>query len=325
MYFKYEAEIKEINFPAVADFNFDGRRFIPGDINFGSCYSLIFLLERYKIVVLLHVDNQTIKEGLVICDIYLPIELKFFYCIFAFPVSSVIPELSINIKKELHDYLIKTIDMLMWRFNLIGSHNYLIKDEFQSSIDSENWHKVRISQGVTVYLPPLKFMNYRNLLNTSGLIQDKDPLEYELFREADNNLKDNPRSSLIMAIAAAETGFKRLASELHPQNEWLLETGPSPHLITMLKNYLPLLPVVLDINGDILIPRHIRRVLDSANDKRNKLAHTGSFQVDEEELREILIAVRDLLYLLDYYRGYEWALSNLSIKTSKSLGLSKTL
>lgn len=168
-------------------------------------------------------------------------------------------------------------------------------------------------------------MNYRNLLNTSGLIQDKDPLEYELFREADNNLKDNPRSSLIMAIAAAETGFKRLASELHPQNEWLLETGPSPHLITMLKNYLPLLPVVLDINGDILIPRHIRRVLDSANDKRNKLAHTGSFQVDEEELREILIAVRDLLYLLDYYRGYEWALSNLSIKTSKSLGLSKTL
>ena len=78
MYFKYEAEIKEINFPAIMDFNFDGKKSILGDVNFGSGYSLIFLFDLSRITVLIPVDNQSIKTGFVLCDTYFPIDLKFF-------------------------------------------------------------------------------------------------------------------------------------------------------------------------------------------------------------------------------------------------------
>ncbi len=329
MYFKYEAKIEEIHFPLLVDFNFDikTKKFTEGLINFHSGYSLIFPFNFYKTIVLLPVENQKINRGLVITKLNLPIDSNFYYYSLVFQnTSKIIPEVGIGIKNNLHDHLIKTIDMLRWRFKLLGSHDYLIEEEFHFSINVKIWHKIMLRKDVTVYLEsPATSLNYKIVLGSRELIQEKEALEYEIFREAFYNHQKNPRSSLIMAITAAEVGFKRLAAELHPQNEWLLENLPSPPLLVMLKRYLPILPVKLDINGEVLIPSNIRKILDKAIKKRNKIIHTGFSEIDEKELREILTAVKDLLYLFDYYRGYKWAASNLSIKTGELLGFYKKI
>jgi hypothetical protein len=122
-----------------------------------------------------------------------------------------------------------------------------------------------------------------------------------------------------MAIAAAEVGFKRFASELHPQNKWLLEELQSPPLYKMLKNYLPKLPVKLNFDGRSFTPKNIRKKIHEANKKRNTLVHRGLSDFDDEELIQILLAVHDLLYLMDYYRGFKWAISHLNLPTSKSI------
>jgi len=120
-------------------------------------------------------------------------------------------------------------------------------------------------------------------------------------------------------LDGAEIGFKKLASELHPQNVWLFEELQSPDLHRMLKDYLPLLPAKLTINGKVFVPKNIRGHVHTAVKTRNKIVHRGVSDFDKTELTYILISIRDLLFLFDYYRGFEWALSNISTLNSKDL------
>jgi malonyl CoA-acyl carrier protein transacylase len=149
-----------------------------------------------------------------------------------------------------------------------------------------------------------------------------EPLARELLREASVNDGLNRRSALILAVAAAEAGVKQCISELVPDASWLVETGPSPGLVDMLKNYLPSLPCKGKINDQVpTIPKAIRRVLDDAVKQRNKLVHVGMGQPTADEVHETLTAVEDVLWLCDFYRGHEWALKYLSSATRAAFGL----
>jgi hypothetical protein len=75
----------------------------------------------------------------------------------------------------------------------------------------------------------------------------------------------------------------------------------------MLREYLPTLPACLPDRSKAIIPASVLKTLEKGVTLRNESVHRGS-DIEKDRLREILLAVRDLLRLLDYYSGCPWAL-----------------
>lgn len=143
--------------------------------------------------------------------------------------------------------------------------------------------------------------------------QSRQPLYHDLFREAWQNQRRNPRSALVMGIAAAETGFKATLIDLEPSTTWLVENLQSPPLDRMLRDYMARLPARNQIGGEVRRPpKQLITTIKSGIELRNKLVHGREDDLSAEVVRRTLEAVRDLLYLLDYYRGHDWALERIT-------------
>lgn len=93
-------------------------------------------------------------------------------------------------------------------------------------------------------------------------------------------------------------------------------SAPTPPLVNILSDYLPTLPVALKYKGHVVVPKATLEVLKKGVLLRNKLAHAET-DLKRETLREFLGTVLDLLYLLDYFSGHEWAFE--LITTTKAL------
>jgi len=112
----------------------------------------------------------------------------------------------------------------------------------------------------------------------------------------------------VLAIAAAEVGFKQFIGSLVPHAAWLVQNLPTPPLEAMLVKYLPSLPVKLRIKGKtVSIPDRILSEIRSGVLLRNQIAHKGAVSPKSDKLQRILFAVSDLLWILDLYGGYAWA------------------
>jgi hypothetical protein len=142
-----------------------------------------------------------------------------------------------------------------------------------------------------------------------------------MFREAWEASRDNPRTSVILAIAAAEVGTKQCIGRLAPQAKWLIDNLPSPPLGTLLRKYIPLMPAKLKIDGKFVrLPLKTIRTLERGVELRNKIVHGGTKPVADNELDELLLAVRDLLYLLDCFSGFAWAVERVQPHRLNELG-----
>jgi hypothetical protein len=53
--------------------------------------------------------------------------------------------------------------------------------------------------------------------------------------------------------------------------------------------------------------------------ERNTVAHVGTAKVTFDEVNEILLAVLDVLWMLDYYEGLTWALENIRPEVREKL------
>jgi hypothetical protein len=123
-----------------------------------------------------------------------------------------------------------------------------------------------------------------------------------------------------MGIAAAETGFKTALCDLNPTVTWIVKNLPSPPLDRMLRDYMAQLPARNQINGEVRRPpQKIISTIKKGIELRNNLVHGREDTVTTEDVRKILEAVRDLLYMLDYYRGHDWALERLTPEVAASL------
>jgi hypothetical protein len=154
------------------------------------------------------------------------------------------------------------------------------------------------------------------------LLQDSNeqPLGHELFREAWQNRRTNPRSSLLLGIAAAEVGLKECIAVLVPGAEWLVQNAPTPPVVNMLTDYLPSLTAKYDFAGKVLPPpKLILDELKKGVKLRNDVTHKGAEPPKPESLENILLAVQDLLWLLDYYCGFVWALEHTRQEIRESL------
>lgn len=200
--------------------------------------------------------------------------------------------------------------MVRWRYNLRGGHNPFRQLHFVWTLDESKWQPFPHSIVVD-------FECYQRLKVTEDVTKEvqeifdagvTEPLGQELFREAWEQKNQNPRSALVVGIAAAETGFKECLSKLEPSLDWFLEEIQSPPLVKMLRDYWPTLPKLPVVAGQkLIIPGDLIITLQKGITIRNNIVHGRQTKLSHDTLIGILVAINDLLWLFDYAVGLGWS------------------
>ncbi len=217
-----------------------------------------------------------------------------------------------QIAGEFSEAVIRAVGLLRWYCPIAGPHNpiALRSGGLLWSIDESNWGLLSsfdpvLSLEVSFSPGQEEFEAVQQLLD-SGM---NEPFCHHLFREAWEQKFTNPRSALLLGIASAEVGFKEFVADLVPNAEWLVENVPSPPLVKMLQEYLPIIKsrkeeMAFSSPADEILER-----LKTGVNLRNKVAHSSNTKMDSKKVLEILYAVLDVLMLLDHYRGFTWSRS----------------
>jgi hypothetical protein len=150
----------------------------------------------------------------------------------------------------------------------------------------------------------------------------EEPLAHELLREARVALDGSPRSALLLAATALETGVKMHAAKLVPDAGWLLSEMPSPPIHKMLRAYLPNLHAARGVGlADWARLRPLFNHAQKLAEYRNDLTHAGQMPSDVlAALPELINTVSDLLYVLDVLEGHDWAKGCVGHMTRTLLG-----
>lgn len=252
-------------------------------------------------------------------------------------LKSYIDEIDSKIKNSVKELF----DVLSWR---CGQDGLVSHGELRWSKDSKNWHPVpqtyNISDmeitGIKIF-EDCQIEEAIKVLNFSG----GAPLYHELFREAWSFRKNHPKVALVTGISAVEVAMRQCIRDFAPgANWWFNIRSTTPKFDDMLEKFLPnLLDIkngilVSDDKGNVkvLIPSQLKKILIKVNEHRNKLVHCkdGSnhdfeVKVDGKSLsvQEMLISIKDLIWLIDYYRGYDWAYDYLSQDVQKEISKAK--
>lgn len=215
-----------------------------------------------------------------------------------------------------------TVNILRWRSGLAEGPNNPFRNrrEFLSN-DGNTWLEVGTLRSFYFVQIP----SPRQLATTEQFDNDvmelvsngtEEPLGHQLFREAWNQRSLHPRSALVIGVAAAEVGLKKLVGALVPKAQWLMDEVQTPAFIKMIRNYLPLLPIKGKLKGKKLTPpSKLIRSLQVALESRNKVAHAGGAAPCRDELEGMLRAVDDFLWICDLYAGHLWAARYISSET----------
>ncbi|MCQ8127386.1 hypothetical protein [Methylomonas rivi] len=227
------------------------------------------------------------------------------------------------INDELSSACRLVVNAVRWRTNTLGPHNPISTRGLFWSRDKEFWH------------PAPSSLSLRLLIHSSGVYISEDaeadvkeiiisdtqePVHHELFREAWEQRNGNARSSLITGLSALEVAIKTTISTLIPNTSWLVENIPSPPVSRLLIEYVPKLPAMNTVDGKVLPPpRSIMALIKKAVTIRNQITHIGGKPPDYETLDQILEAIQDTLWLLDYYSGHSWAYNHISESTKHEI------
>jgi hypothetical protein len=196
--------------------------------------------------------------------------------------------------------------VLRWRFALSG-HDAVFKD---TAVDAQ----LADGRPLDLYLVSRTAMGDDSARIDQGDLDaavnlvtssHREPVGHELWREAWNLRHSNPRSSLVIGVAAAEVGLKQVIALLVPEARSLVENIPSPPLDTIMRKVLPDLPIRADVEPTRRAPRHLSIAITRAVEDRNRVVHLGA--LPRSNLRETLLAIREFLYMLDMYAGHPWA------------------
>src|ERR1700680_1320151 len=118
---------------------------------------------------------------------------------------------------DMQDHMVRMIRLIRWRANSHGRTNPLRGlPDLSWSFDGVQWKPVvRIAVSTTLLFvsgPTQWTSEAEEFVRKESAGQLDEPLAHELLREAWANRGQNPRSSLVLAVAAAELGFKQFAS-----------------------------------------------------------------------------------------------------------------
>ncbi|MES2791574.1 MAG: hypothetical protein V4719_18290 [Planctomycetota bacterium] len=236
-----------------------------------------------------------------------------------------VSEIADKVYDRMYAFVLRTANLITWRVGVHRSGKTIHKVASLSwSDDGAIWEPVPGTRDFSLlasamfWPPDFGGFNQISPLLESGLYE---PLGHQLLREANLIRHSSPRSALLIAITAAEVGFKELVSRLVPDAEWLAMHAPSPPLIQMLKEYLPKLPVKARIGGpDFVpfIPDNVLDILQKGIKKRNEATHQGK-EISSDTLEEVIGAVEDLLWILDCYAAFPWVANRISGPTVEAM------
>lgn len=226
-----------------------------------------------------------------------------------------------EVHSELHNFILRTLRLLRWRTRSPGRPNpFRAWIGFTWSLDGIEWKAVADSMTLRIKQQenaPVLTPDSTEFVS-KGIAGDLDePLGHELLREAWSNLEANQRSAVVIAVAAAEVGFKQFAITFLPDTAWILENLQSPPLNKML-DLFPWDKVKLAINQlPIAVPDVTKAELRKAVTLRNEIVHGGGRALTVDTAEAVLHTVRDLLYFLDTMNdglagGKGWALPFVS-------------
>jgi len=227
------------------------------------------------------------------------------------------------VQREMLNHVLRLMRLIRWRANSYVGTNPTrsgIQGGFRWSLDGTDWKTVadNISMTLSVHVHSVWTNEAEQFLGIETLGELDEPLGHELLREAWTNRDANPRSSIVLAVAAAEVGFKQFASNAFPDTSWILESLPSPPLVKMLTELFPWAKLNVQINGKALTPPvSVTNTLMKAVSLRNKIVHGQAENLNGRTVTSMLIAVRDLLYFLDAAQGQQWAIYLLSAHARK--------
>jgi hypothetical protein len=229
-----------------------------------------------------------------------------------------------QIREQLHGAVRQVVDVIRWRLGVPGSPDPVTSGwrSAEWSLDGERWHPLPGSFAIVIRGAPKIRVDADVHGSLQALLetQRSEPTGHVLFREAWALRDEHLRGALLTGIAALEVGFKDFAAELVPDGEWLLVNIPSPPVVRMLRGFLPTIRVRARIRDEILPPpKSILDLLEKGVSLRNQVAHARALPLKPGTLESILLAIQDVLWLLDYYRGHEWAWPHIREQTRAEL------
>lgn len=237
-------------------------------------------------------------------------------------VIDVLPDSAISEIDELRADLMaearRLHGIVRWVVDLESSAQPLSRGRLEFSLDEHDWHTAPGH-------PPGAPMNLRVLMGmpldqidwdaVSAIARSgqNEPVGHSLIREALALRPQSPRSAVVLGAAAAETAIKEAIHTLAPDATFLIDEMASPSPLRLLNDYLPSLESLAS-RPDLLLPppRELRKALVWMIETRNKVVHNREQQVWFPELLPNLLLVRDLVWILDYHCGHEWAINNVS-------------
>lgn len=224
-----------------------------------------------------------------------------------------------SVRHHLREKTQLLIDTIRWRQALDGPHQPLAHMRLFWRQDREDWREVpgRLHTTVSVHRGlghSAKWKSSVQKLLSSG---STPPAAHELLREAQELANTSPRSSLVIGIAAAEIAVRQCIANLIPKAEWLAFEYQGVTVDAALKNFIPSISQVQSV-AVVEELDSIRRVVNKAIRKRNRLVHRTALTITPDEVKKYLDSFGTLVRLLDGISSYPWALDYLHLPEAES-------
>lgn len=228
------------------------------------------------------------------------------------------------IDREFEDAANVVLGLVRWRCNVTGPVAVPALGQLEWSLDAAYWRlDPRRSPFPEIGFGPDVVVNDRRRADLQEMIRTgaREPLHQSLLREAESLRNSNPRSALTVGVMAAETAVKSLVSRLVPDASWLVQNLPAPPIVKILEDYVP------KLGGEprAIFPAGLLKQVKVAVGLRNELVHGARALVDADHLETAFAAIRDVVWLSDYYSGVAWGVNRVRKETLAAVGLLPTV
>jgi hypothetical protein len=215
-----------------------------------------------------------------------------------------------KVLSELVDYMQKTVMTLRWRCSIVDGPNTTFRNGKEAySFDGKVWQEEprrAVSAKMLIGNPYPIGISEKQCEEVIALVEQgaTEPLEGQLVREAWNLRGQYPKAALVIGVAGAEIGFRRLVGK---------KIRGITSIAELLKKYWPYPGPIPPIKGIQIKPSKVLRdSLLNGIRARNAVVHNGASAPDPDDLREILRNISQLLWIWDFYSGHVWALEHIS-------------
>jgi hypothetical protein len=232
-----------------------------------------------------------------------------------------------SVRAEMRAAATRLVQSLRWVLRKTATVQPLTHDEFLWSRDGSVWYaappRLDDPSGFVGDLDSYELAPGDTVDVVQRLLDDPDfsePIARQVLLEAGALLQGNPRAAYVLAITAAEIGLKQFVALVsRPSEAWLINEIQSPPLPKLMTDYFQHLLASSDVDIEpFSIPKRLRKRFQDDIERRNHIVHRGVDPPEREEIEELLNAVDEFLYTLDYAAGHRWAAKYLPLELRRT-------